>query len=414
MQNGVADVPIENEPRCLAFTISDAALAVSSARLVLPQQCHVEERGSHISLVQLSESAVDASSILKALGQEGYTIDKHALSQADSIPQDSIVLVVDELFKPVLAEITDAQWTAVQALLKDNRKLVWATRGGHMRVTEPKNAMFAGFSRSVRSENPGLRLMTVDVESSSSPATLAAIKFVLGKMSSEQPKLNQESEFVERDGVLYTSRILVDDASNTAGKQDATGGELVKRPLHGSPQCIRLQCERVGTLESLQYGELAATEIPLLGPEFVEVELYAAGLNFKDVAVTMGIVPENQYLLGLEGAGVVRRVGSAASQFHVGQRVLVHKKGCFANRVQATTDGVYPLPDDMSFEAASTLACVYLVSIYGLYHLANLQRGQTVLIHSAAGGVGIACIQLAQHRGAEVSPERYIGLGGLY
>ncbi|MCJ1242143.1 hypothetical protein MMC14_010150, partial [Varicellaria rhodocarpa] len=83
-------------------------------------------------------------------------------------------------------------------------------------------------------------------------------------------------------------------------------------------------------------------------------------------------------------------------------RVLVHKKGCFANRVQATTDGVHALPNNITFKQASTLACVYLVSIYGLYHLANLQKHQAVLIHSASGGVGIASIQLAQHKVAEI------------
>ena len=66
--------------------------------------------------------------------------------------------------------------------------------------------------------------------------------------------------------------------------------------------------------------------------------------------MTMGIVPENEHLLGLEGAGVIRRVGSLVKSLKIGQRVLVYEKGTFANRIQLTPDRVHPLPNSMSFE----------------------------------------------------------------
>lgn len=68
----------------------------------------------------------------------------------------------------------------------------------------------------------------------------------------------------------------------------------------------------------------------------------------------MGIVPENQHLLGLEGAGVIRRVGKSVKSLKIGQRVMVFEKGTFANRIIATTERVYPLPDRVSFEAIIT------------------------------------------------------------
>ncbi len=67
----------------------------------------------------------------------------------------------------------------------------------------------------------------------------------------------------------------------------------------------------------------------------------------------MGIVPENEHLPGLEGAGVIRRVGSSVSSLKAGQRVLMYVKGTFANRIQVTPERVYPLPDSMSFEVSS-------------------------------------------------------------
>lgn len=110
----------------------------------------------------------------------------------------------------------------------------------------------------------------------------------------------------------------------------------------------------------------------------------------------MGLVPADEHRLGLEGAGVIRRVGRHVDSLKVGQRVLVNRKGSFANRVQSPIEAVHPLPDSMSYEVraavtldveipglkslssqdAATLPCVYLVSLYGLIDLAHVQPGQ--------------------------------------
>ena len=76
----------------------------------------------------------------------------------------------------------------------------------------------------------------------------------------------------------------------------------------------------------------------------------------------MGIVPENEYLLGLEGAGVVRRLGKQTRSVSIGQRVLVYDKGTFANRVQTTSERVYPLPDSMSFEVRQSIQATLITA----------------------------------------------------
>lgn len=116
----------------------------------------------------------------------------------------------------------------------------------------------------------------------------------------------------------------------------------------------------------------------------------------------MGIVPENHHLLGLEGAGTIRRLGPGVKSFNIGQRVGIFEKGTFANRIIASTERTYALPDDLSFEDASTLPSVYLTSIYSMFNLASTKKGDRVLIHSASGGIGIACINLCKYLGAEI------------
>ncbi|PLB48404.1 KR-domain-containing protein [Aspergillus steynii IBT 23096] len=259
-------------------------------------------------------------------------------------------------------------------------------------------------ARVVRAEDPSARLVTLDVGSETSAESHMAITRVLTAMQSPGSCFNDitENEYVERSGLLQVSRVQPDSA--LLGFVEETNAEAAteEHNLHTHPSCVRLMCRQPGMLDSLQFVEVAPGDMPL-PDDFVEVNMHAGGLNYKDVAMCLGIMPENQYLLGLEGAGVVRRVGAkAASSFHIGQRVLVYRRGSFGNKVQCPVEGGHAIPDWMSFEEAATLPVVYLAVIYGLFDLANIQRGQSVLIHSAAGGVGIAAIQICRFMGAEI------------
>ncbi len=146
-----------------------------------------------------------------------------------------------------------------------------------------------------------------------------------------------------------------------------------------------------------------------LGDLDVEVQTRATGLNFRDVMYLMGLLPDEAVekgfagaSLGLEFAGVVSRVGAAVHELRVGDAVMGFGPSCFASHVVTRADAVARMPEDWSFEAAATVPTVFLTVYYALCHLADLQPGERVLIHGAAGGVGIAAIQLARHVGAEV------------
>lgn len=145
------------------------------------------------------------------------------------------------------------------------------------------------------------------------------------------------------------------------------------------------------------------------GPDEIEVKPLATGLNFRDVMYVMGLLPdeavENGFAgasLGLEFSGVVTRVGSAVTQYAPGDAVMGFGSACFASHVVTRASAVTAKPEAWSFESAATVPTTFFTVYYALRHLANLQPGERVLIHGAAGGVGIAAIQLARHLGAEV------------
>lgn len=132
----------------------------------------------------------------------------------------------------------------------------------------------------------------------------------------------------------------------------------------------------------------------------VTIKIAATGLNFKDIAISTGLIPGNEQLLGFEGSGTIIHPGS--SSFSEGQRVVFTTPGSLANRINIKAELVYPIPDTMTFEQAATVGAVYPVALYSLFDLANVRKGHRVLIHSAAGGIGIACIHICQSIEAEV------------
>lgn len=140
----------------------------------------------------------------------------------------------------------------------------------------------------------------------------------------------------------------------------------------------------------------------------VRIGLHAGGVNYTDLMVIAGTYQrhyEPPFVLGTEGAGVVLECGSDVSQVRVGDRVLVQNnigRGCFADEVTATEARVCALPDPVSFVDAAAFAINYGTAYYALTTRGRLQRGETLVVHGASGGVGIAAVQLGKLLGARV------------
>ncbi|KAL5456401.1 hypothetical protein PMIN06_003908 [Paraphaeosphaeria minitans] len=353
-----------------------------------------------VDLLRLSDAAHDMSAIEQAVTDHGFTVRQVDVEHLDEIKSRSTVLIVDEAYTPVLCDVNQKQWHAIRALTERDCKILWITAGAQLQVTNPHGALINGMARVIRAENPSAALTILDVEDVSNAHAQEAINKLLHDVNTGTVV---EAEYVERSGVIYTSRVLLDGPVNAAQREKSQGGELQTKHLHEHPSCVRMVCERPGILESLNFVEVAEGDLPL-EDDFVEIDMHAAGLNYKDVATSLGLVPENQYMLGLEGAGVIRRLGAGkkAQRFRIGQRVVLIRRGSFGNKVQCPVEGVHAIPDWMTFEEAATLPVVYLAVLYGLFNLASIQKGSTVLIHSAAGGVGIAAMEVCRHVGADM------------
>jgi len=162
-------------------------------------------------------------------------------------------------------------------------------------------------------------------------------------------------------------------------------------------------CSELGTAGSLAVRDI---EEPVPGPGEALIEVHAAGLNFPDTLVISGKYqhrPELPFVPGGEASGVVVELGEGVQNIKPGDRVMtMGMTGAFAEKVCRPVDSLTPMPDTMPFETAAGFLVTYGTSYFALKQRAALQAGETLLVLGAAGGVGLAAVDLGHAMGATV------------
>lgn len=289
-----------------------------------------------------------------------------------------------------------AHFEATKALMaKSHTKILWMVTDSTMKSSNPAQALINGMARSARNENDQLKLMTMDIGAQATSTEIA--EYV--QQVFDQPI--EEDELVVRDGIFMVPRVEADDALN-AKLPGNVRNDSQRQPFGENP--LSLKIGKVGLLETLTFGVDEEVVDNILAEDEVEIQVKASAINFRDVAASMGIIDD--YRLGDECAGIVLNVGRSvpAESFSVGDRVVAFRPGQGAHRtiVRNHWTQCYKLSDSISFTHAAALPLVTTTAYYALIDLARLQKGETVLIHAAAGGVGQMAIQLAQMVGARV------------
>ncbi|WP_345328645.1 SDR family NAD(P)-dependent oxidoreductase, partial [Kitasatospora aburaviensis] len=285
---------------------------------------------------------------------------------------------------------------AVRLMLEDEglatARLMVVTHGAvaterHADVPGLSEAPVWGLVRTAQSEHPG-RLVLVDLDRDGlSRAVLPAV------LASREPQV------AVRAGQVHAARLArleAPGASGPGGGDRGAGGRLTP-PAHGD---WRLDVSGQGSLESLAVVGCPEVADPL-GPGQVRVSIRAAGVNFRDVVMALGMVPD-QKVMGCEGSGVVTDTGPGVRGLRPGDRVTGLFTGSFGPSAVTDQRLLVRMPDAWSFAAAASVPVVFLTAYYALRDEGGLRSGERVLVHAAAGGVGMAAVQLARHWGAEV------------
>jgi NADPH:quinone reductase-like Zn-dependent oxidoreductase/aryl carrier-like protein len=294
----------------------------------------------------------------------------------------------------------------VQALYKiapsnGSLRLLLVTRGAQpvgqaTRVVSIGQSPLVGLGRVITNEHPDIRCKLVDLGFDDAPDEMQSLVAELWTDDLEE-------EVALRHGTRFVPRLERVTAEKIPAER-APSGQKGKTPF-------RLQISPSGVIENLSLREVKRQRP---GPGQVEIEVCAAALNFRDVMKALGLYPTegDDYLrLGDECAGRIVAVGEGVEDLQIGDAVIAIAPSSLGSYVTTLAALVMPKPVHMTFEEGATLPIVFLTAYYALHHLARLQAGERVLIHSAAGGVGLAAIQIAQRAGAEIfatagSPEK--------
>ncbi|MGW7243981.1 type I polyketide synthase [Streptomyces sp. NPDC054804] len=344
---------------------------------------------------------------------------------ASRVPRDSLFRL-DWDTVPSPAEPAGGRWSALGALpesLAADLRATGVDLGGDgaadltvlaVPVGKPVEAVTATVLRQVQDwladSAASARLLVVTTgaaatEPADAPADPggAAVWGLLRAVQAEQPERIVLADLDDTAG----SRRALAAVPATGQPQLALRGGLLHTPRLVRPELVppvephwRLAVTRPGTLDDLALVPAPAAAAPLR-PGQVRIAVRAAGLNFRDVLIALGMYP-GEAALGGEGAGVVTEVADDVTDLAPGTRVTGLFGDAFAPVAVAERAAVAPIPDGWTFEQAAAMPIAHLTARLGLVELAGLRAGEKVLIHSAAGGVGMAAVQLARHLGAEV------------
>jgi NADPH:quinone reductase-like Zn-dependent oxidoreductase/NADP-dependent 3-hydroxy acid dehydrogenase YdfG/acyl carrier protein len=260
---------------------------------------------------------------------------------------------------------------------RDSR-LVLLTHGavaaaGREPIRDLAASVVTGLVRAAQAEHPrALALVDTDDE----PASREALARALGR---------DEPEIVIRDGRLYRPRLRP---------------ALTDQLTPPDSAAWRLDVTAKGTLDNLALIPHPAASEPL-GPRQVRIAVRAAGLNFRDITVGLGLVATEK-TMGSEGAGVVTEVGSAVRRFAPGDLVFGMIESSLGPVAVTDERTIKLLPAGWSLAEAASVPIVFITAYQCLVDVAAVKPGESVLVHAATGGVGLAAIQLARHFGAEV------------
>ena len=315
----------------------------------------------------------------------------------DTLTSETCCIVLEST--PLLWNLNPTEFTCIQMLFRSVRNVLWVSGGGGSHPHQAEFGLLNGLSRVVREEMINLKLTTLALEDPNNIDEKRSkwIAQIFHKMVYGQDPGLLESEYVECDGMLQVGRIATGHSVNHHIRDTISQEGYSLQKIKGEIP-LKLNVRTPGLLDSLVFQE-DEDQSSFLAADEVLVRVEAIGVNFMDCLVALGRVDSEA--IGSECTGIIERAG-AQSGYSGGERVIACILDTFKTHVRAPAANTYRLPDNMDFCEAAAIPINFVTAIRALQDIARLSKGESVLIHSAAGGTGQAAIQVAQSVEAEI------------
>lgn len=312
-----------------------------------------------------------------------FMVTTNGSSTGSNELQDHILALGD--FAEAVRRSRRSEESALEAV-----RLIVVAPGGAPAAAQHPDPVASGvwtFAHVLQNEYDELDVMLLDAELAGESTERALSKLALYE------GLEREWVVERETGILSVIRVATGPIPST---------QEITRDYDAAS--IRLQTSgRVDTITWEEKPRLRANEGEVI------VEVAATGLNFRDVMWAMGMLPEEALedgfagaTIGMELAGTVVEIGQGVTGFSPGDRVMGIGPDAFSTHVAIPCEGLIRVPSGMDFPSAATVPVAFLTAWYAMVELGRIKAGETILIHGAAGGVGLAALQVARLKGAKV------------
>ncbi|KAL4909664.1 hypothetical protein BDW74DRAFT_42311 [Aspergillus multicolor] len=311
----------------------------------------------------------------------------------------SLRVFLVELLYPLLVEIQAECFEKLKRRLCSTVDVLWVSSGGGALTPKPHLRLADGLFRVLTAEDDRKSCYLLSLEEASPGHQQAQIMKIIELLASSEIK-SRDTEYLEQQGLLHIGRLVTSAQLNDqVATRTIPNQEKIQR-FAAADVPLQLDTLSSGLVPGFKFIEDKDAGRPL-EPDEIEIEVKCAGLNFRDVLIAVGQL--SSPYMGFECSGVVARTGEACQKFQVGDSVVALHRGCFSNfiRLKESAGAAKTWPG-MSFAEAAAIPVNFATAYIALYEVARMRAGESILIHSGAGGTGQAAIQLAQNLGVTV------------
>lgn len=322
------------------------------------------------------------------------TTVKYLLSRHER-DDDSLCIVLDSQKHSIFSDLTSELFYKLKDLIINCARLLWILPEN----VHPDAALIKGMLRTVRLELPTSKLVLLETPLSALGVG-AITRLAQHILWDHNSAIRMEQEYSLVGNIIHVPRLQLVEAPRDIFALEAGLSRKSEQKIYQVDKALEMTVDTVGSPDSICFRQSSILDTDL-GDDEIIVRVVAAGINFIDLLLVLGSLPWSPP--GLEGAGIVAHVGSRVDDLQVGDRVFyaVDKAG-MANLARMPSLCAQRIPVHLDLADAASMPIAFCTAMLSLIEAGHLQRGESVLIHSASGATGQACIMIAQHVGAQV------------
>ena len=321
--------------------------------------------------------------------------------QLRDLPNSAVYIIVDDVEHSLMTDSSAEVARNVMSVLVQATNVLWI-RVNPSAISSQGCDLGADPAHAARAANDALNLVTLRIQQSLDTVPVDVDQKIFGLLqnSFSEPTTICETEYVYKNGLMLIPRLKTDVRMKNYIRK--VNGEPIQADFfHQDDRCLRLHYEAPAKLQGLHFVDSQDSKQPI-NPWEIEIQCQAFGVNLEQTPVALREVKGTRQIMG-ECAGTVTQVGyELKDRYEVGDRVCGWGKVTYASRNRARGNNAHHLPPALSFAVGASIPVAFLTAYYALINVANISRGHTVLIHSAAQDIGQAAVQIAQHIGVTI------------